>query len=382
MVKQIIRIFFISMLFAGTFSLVKITKAAVIFEDNFDNQVDWTILQPMSGATMCNNEPCLSNDAPPVGWTGYLTGMSYCLGGPGYNTMYINNMPGYPNSIFTGTGRVLTFWDESCVNFFEDSDAQLSKSFNQESEVYISFKIKFPENYQWEAADINAHKLLHLRYWDGVDSPFANFNKPGNVPIVIPGIKVDHDLGYPRLWYYAAFRCENNYYCQGSPKYNFDVGNDQDAVIIGNWSNTLGDGNWHQLKFYFKMNTNNGAVFNADGQHKFWVDGNLIYDVENIPFSDNGSVLDPRREWNWLSIGGNNSNRWTTSCVGTECEQWYAIDDVVVSSTDIPINYVIGQNSCGNSTCDNNETCNSCASDCGVCADVTPPDVPNGVSVE
>ncbi len=315
-------------------------NAEIIFEDNLDGQDDWTVSQPISGAIICDEYPC--SEEPLNKWTGYLSGMSYCLGGPGYNSIYLNSAPGFPKNTVNGVGKSLTFWDESCVNFFEDSDAQLSKSFTDQEGVYLKFKIKFSPDYAWELTDINAHKLLHIRYWDKIESSFANFGIPGNVPIAIPGIKVDHDLGYPRLWYYVAFRCEESYYCQGTPKYTFDVGTDQDAVVIGNWNTTLGDGNWHTIEFYFKTNTNNGEIFNADGEHRFWLDGNLIYETVNIPFSDNGSEVSPRREWNWFSLGGNNNNRWITDCIGSECEQWYAIDDVIVSTTDIPDDYVIG----------------------------------------
>lgn len=318
--------------------IYSISFGAILFEDSFNNSADWTVTQPNTGSTSCDEPIC-----SPVGatqWDGYLSGMSYCDGKPGSNNFYLNSIPGYPIESTPGTGKVITFWDESCTDSFEDSDGQVSKSFTGQDEVYVQFKIKFSPGYQWETSGISSHKILHIRSYDGVASSFSNFATPGNVPIVIPGFKVDHDLGYARVWYYSAYRCEENYYCQGTPSYSFDVPSDHDAVLLGRWDSTIGDGNWHTLKFYFKTNTNTGSTFNSDGIHRFYIDDVLKFEATNIPFSDNGSD-EIRRKWNWISVGGNNSNRFTVSCSGTSCEQWYAIDDVVISTSDISKNYVI-----------------------------------------
>jgi hypothetical protein len=104
------------------------------------------------------------------------------------------------------------------------------------------------------------------------------------------------------------------------------------------------------MEFQFKMNTNNGSTFNADGVHSFWLDGQLKYEATNIPFSDNGSSVNPRRGWNFVSLGGNNNNHWIDNCTGTGCEQWYAIDDVVISTTYVGPDYVIGGGTPPNTT--------------------------------
>lgn len=50
-------------------------------------------------------------------------------------------------------------------------------------------------------------------------------------------------------------------------------------------SNTVFDGNWHCLEFYFKYNTNTGSTLNNDGEFALWVDsadGTPSYRVTGI----------------------------------------------------------------------------------------------------
>jgi hypothetical protein len=247
--------------------------------------------------------------------------------------MYINASPGYPavtsGKDRSGKGKALTFWDESCHDSFEDSDAQLSANFPGSYEFYIEFSIKFSPNYRWSDKSVDPvglyqHKIMHVQYWDGKVSSFHT-GLPENFPMIVPGFMVDQDEGWPRLWYYASYACENDEGCAG-----YEYTHSLDQVVIGNFNDTLGDGNWHAFKFYFKLNSYSGGSFKSDGVHTFWVDGVRVFHTDKIPYSTNGSSVSPRRLINYVSIGGNNNNRWTKSCSGTNCEQWFAVDDFVI----------------------------------------------------
>lgn len=325
----IILIFFLSLLPLNA-------QSEIIFFSNFDSDPDWTIQQPVGGANQCYSG--CSN--MPAGWNAYLSGMSYCTNGPGSNNFYISSIPGYPiaqsGTCRGGAGKCITFWDESCTDAFENSDGDLGKKLDRVyNEIYIRFYIKYQPGYQWQLPDIAAaHKLFHVQSYCGNGEPWSYFGNSCNMPVSVGGIHIYSG----NIYYYIAYRCETNYYCQGTPSYTFDVGTDSDQVNLGQWESVLGDGNWHSMEIYFKMNTNNGATFNKDGVHKFWLDGSLKYDStkrnggQGIPFSDNGSSQNPRKGWNFFTIGGNNNNRWNKNCTGTQCEQWYAIDDVIVST--------------------------------------------------
>ncbi|MDY6857508.1 MAG: dockerin type I domain-containing protein [Thermodesulfobacteriota bacterium] len=348
-VLLVVGFFFISLLWQD------VINAEVIFEDNFDIQDDWTITQPTG-----SSESCISNCDVPTGWTGYRNGFSYCDGGPGYNNIYLNQFIGYPSEKSErgrgGGGKALTFWDESCCNFFEDSDGMLAVHLDQEcQELYIRFFIKFghiasdPEML-WQlgylSSGTGSHKLLHVQhYLDG--NPWSYFYRnEGNQPVFVANFKHWND------WYEATGtgRCfcgngggEDCYYCGGTPS---GSGGFSGRVGTYDWydNGAIGDGNWHCVEWRLKMNTYDevNETFRADGIMQFWHDGVLYLEKTNIPWNQNGSDTNPIRGFSFISIGGNNQNRWITDCTGTECEQWYAIDDVVISTEYIGPDYVIG----------------------------------------
>lgn len=304
-------------------------SAAVVFQENFDNQADWSVSQRTDTATSC-----YSNCSVPTGWTGYYNGLSYCPGGPGNNNMYIRSA-----NARGGTGKAITYYDESCVDYFEDSDGQLFKDFGQEyDELYIRFYIKFQTGYQWEN-DLNnppQHKLIHLQHYCGSGNPFAyrgQTNYDCNKPFAIVGIYIYNNT----LYYYFNAACEEDCMSSGPccAPYSWDAGagwDGMDIAALGNFNTLLGDGNWHYMEFRFKINTNTGTTFKNDGIHTFWLDGVQRYTTTTFPYGQAGGDTNPRRGFRIMTIGGNNSNRWTRSCSGTSCEQWYAIDDLVVAT--------------------------------------------------
>ena len=293
----------------------------ILFE-NFDSDKDWTVAQPVgSGINSCWN-----NCDIPTGWTSYYSGNSVCKNGPGNNNFYLNG-----NNARGGAGKSLTFWDESCSDNFADSDGDigtyLGKTYN---EIYISFYIKFAPEYKWENPTnyCPQHKFVRAFYWGNKpDDPYIYHNQADNQPIAVGTLQMCNGT----LRYLAAFRSEVNY-----------SGGDVGVTIgDGNWKNQLGDGNWHLWEFYAKMNTNNGSTFNADGIHRFWIDGDLTFEATDIVFSENGSEVNPRRGWDFVAIGGNNLNRWIRDCSGSECEQWYTIDDLTISTQRVGVSNMV-----------------------------------------
>jgi hypothetical protein len=334
------------------FLIPVLSPCAVIFSDNFDAQSDWTLQQyyvPGSDThcfipetATCSNP----STQPPTGWSGWYNGLSWCGTSAGSNNIYINAIPGYPiegsGTCNGGSGKCMTFWDESCTSSFINSDGLLAKQFDdQYQDVYVRFYIKFKSDYTWETTpnDAPQHKLLHLQHVPpaGDDSPFAiGSNDPGgndpnkvNVPISLSGI---HVYG-GHVYYYVGFRGERSYYT-----YSCDVGTDMCFVDLGTWSSVMGDGNWHKMEFRTLTNTNDGSTFNADGRHQFWLDGVLKFDTAThgygaVTFSGTGSATSPRRGFNYVSIGGNNSNYYAQDGTIAGNEQWYAIDDIVIGTT-------------------------------------------------
>ena len=315
-------------------------QGAVIFEENYDASSDWTVAQPVSDYACLLGGSC---STPPSDFTDYYTvgtniGRGVCGGSNAYNDFYLTSIPGYPaqssGTCRGGSGKCMTYWQERCCTQQVCSTGEIGKDLGADyGEIYIRYYIKFSPTWAWIGGEnVPQMKLLHIQHYSGSGTPYSYFGQSQtNQPIIIPGIKTYHG----DVYFYIAYRCENNYYCQGTPSYASDVGSDQDHVNLGAWSSVLGDGNWHSFEFYAKMNSGVGV---KDGVAKFWLDGTLKYDSsthnggQGIPFSDTGGDTNPRRGWRHVSIGGNNSNQGA-SCSGPGCEQWYAIDDIAISTT-------------------------------------------------
>jgi len=336
-------------------------EAAVIFEDNFDAQDDWTVTQTTSDET-CYTGSC-AGTSPPTNWEGYRNGRSYCTGAPGSNNIYIDEYAGYPIDTDTcrgGSGKCVTFWQESCTNAFEDSDGILLFDLGAEyQEIYIRFYILLGNQVDDDFFELVAEKQTKIvrahHYLSG--NPFVTAaNNQGNMPYWSYKFYAynnnEYDNGSPRGWcdlgdgdaecYYMGHAASDT----TSPEYTYNSAQGADISQIGAWSSYLGDGNWHSIEVHLKMNTYDGGTpkWNADGVQEVWFDGVKHLARADVPFNlcddDETPCADetsPPRGWLHVAIGGNNNNRWTSSCSGTGCEQWYAIDDVVISTTYIGV---------------------------------------------
>lgn len=341
-------------------------QAGIIFQENFDNQQDWTVTQSRLADSVCYtpyNGPC--TPAPPANWSGYYNGISW-LGnfqpgyGNGYNHMYINAIPGYPyettGTCRGGSGKCLTFWDEAVYDGFVNSDGQLLVDLgNEYPEIYIRFYIKFGRKadgtdyaFTNSGSDFPMHKIMHLQhYLSGSPSQYFAQNE-GNQPVVSGGFAAYGPVGGPgNFMNYMGYRCLGasqpnpptepvcaapgcNYYCQGTPVYRYDSGCLDQVTSNSSFNNSIGDGNWHMIEYRFKMNT---AAGTADGVYEFWYDGVKKDSRTKIPFNQTGAPT-PLRGWRLFSIGGNNYLRFS-GCSGASCEQWYAIDDIFIA-TEVP----------------------------------------------
>lgn len=345
--------------------------ADVLFEDNFNSQTDWTLVQS-SGDRSCWTGAC-SYESPPTNWTGYYNGGGSC---GTYNNMYIYNVAGYPTGSETcrgGSGKCVTLWDESCVTSFTNSDGQLIKDLGSDYEtIYLAFWIRFASGFTWAAASGGTtypqHKYWHVQHFD-TGFPWQYFGTNlGNQPLVSGGLQVEVDYGTTNMYDSIRGYCgesglnDSCYYpnnANGAPDFNWLDGNDASGYrqldlandffkrynieAWGSSAGKLGDGNWHHFEVRQTMNTWSGSAWNADGVVEIWIDGTKHMSRSDVPFKrcDNSSNCAPSssRGWRVVSIGGNSANYFADS--GTR-EQWYAIDDVVISTTYVGTSYVIG----------------------------------------
>ncbi len=327
--RTIVTFLFILMLFCVP------TRAAVIFQDNFDSQTDWTRTQPTDQSYTCfPNSSC----SLPTGWNAIYDGFTYLTGS--YNNLYVNTNAGYPRTAddipcYGGSGKCLTQHDESDAECVHDcSDGNLGVYFpSSYNDIYMRFYMAWQVNYQW-ASGIGM-KFWHVQNWDGPgDSPWhyhtANY---ANTQIFGIGGLIEYSGS---LYYMTAYSCEGSISCATRPDDGFDPENNADYKLLGTISNLRSsgflDGNWHRWEAHYKVGTPGGN----DGRHRLWLDGVLIYDsnthVPNeggptpIPFLPAGSTSG--RQWNMIALGGNQNNY-----LGSEVEQWRAYDNLCIADT-------------------------------------------------
>lgn len=341
---------------------VSVSHAGVIFEDNFDATSDWWTTM-RAGNYQCVDTGCTEGAvAPPVKWSWYYSDEIW---NP-YSTS--PTVGSKPSMIIDGTnhygasGKAFTVWNESAREFI--SDGILAKHFSTDyNEIYVQLKIKFQPGFQhfWTVGqNASMIKIFRAMHYDGSGSPFLFF-EGGNVAPAYIFDTVNSEYGN---MYATALRCDpqaTQYRCP-----NNSVGYTKYAGEP-TWANSLGDGEWHTLAWHLKMNSNLDV---KDGIVQFWFDDVLQLDKIDMDWLRSGG--DSQAGWNVIAIGGNAFNNYkqinSPYTFVSGAEQWYAIDDVVVSTTSIPDDYVIGSSSipgfCGYS----NDLALSSAPTTGLCS--------------
>lgn len=325
------KIVIISIVSVVTMFLFSVAHAQVLFQNNFDSTPDYTVAQSTSVSSACYQGCSLG------GWTAYNSALTQCgsgiTGRPGYNNFYVNSVAGYPTGSQTcrgGSGKCWTKWQEACLapsTNFDDADANFGFDLGREYEdLYLRFYIKFPTTFAM--IDWQAFKLWHVQHYNGGGaSPWNYFERDtNNQPVAVGGIR-RADSNYIDI--FAEGRGYPTYYAHNFMFWRL-------GTLA--WARAPGgilDGNWHSIEIRTKRNSAIGA---ANGLIEVWFDGVkkstwADYPANDINFNNGGTDL---RGWRFVSIGGNNMS-WTTACSDgsgsmSECEQWYAIDDVVIST--------------------------------------------------
>ena len=321
----------------------------IIFEDDFDGHDDWSPTQIFEKIVCRSDQGCAT---APSGYAGYRIAGTESCSEANKNTLNINN-----DNFRGGSGKGLTYWNEPCLSrsssWGSDGllDIQLANYSNGYEELYIRFYIKFDPDWRWATIESPMQKFLHVSNYQGITNPYDFFTLEDNKPRFMPGL-AKYGTGSADIAVYSLHSLyggtsftDTDYF---PPTGNYGgTGTDFDDV---EWSETpvgqgmIGDGNWHLWEFNLKMNSVDGA---SDGIARIWIDEVLIHNKTDVIWV-NGD--DPNnRKWNYVWLGGNNYNLY--SGVG---EQWYAIDDFVVSTNYIGPDYIIGSTSNPTYQCNDN----------------------------
>ena len=317
--------------------IVSPSFGAVLFSDNFDSWTDWASPVQTTGETNCPSDSNQNSTECALGggWTGWRNGDCQCTpsmtGWPGNRLEYINQYAGYPNETNTcygGSGKCYTHWMESCTGA-DDSDGQLTKYLgdgNEYEEVYMQFQIRFKSGCELETLvgdDSIVHKLQHIQHYvDGNPHTYFGGNM-GNLPVISCGL----GQWSTSVYFYCETRCYTDYYCNAIQRWTIGT-----TTTVYNAGNLL-DTNWHRVEWRFRRNS---AIGVDDGLIQMWMDA-----VQLTCSSDNCTTLGMNdtgtpelRGFRWLNIGGNNNNYYEQASSNiADREQWYAIDNVCVSTS-------------------------------------------------
>ena len=332
----------------------------VIFQDNFDDHSDWAPDQPIYPNTQANTSAdggvtgstaCTGCPDGAAKYRGYYIASSAWDGYKGNNTLNISSA-----NARGGAGKALTFWMEPINTTKCDggtkwcSDGQLSVSLPQAyNEIYIRFYIKFQPDWKWDSTNGSAAekfcRATHLHELPGI--AMYKFGTTGNH---FPGLFFDLGeatyYGTEGILFKMHPRFQSSYHLGATPTPTYLINNDYAGYYVYGGTGTggrktfeeyIGDGNWHCFEIRLKGNSSVGA---EDGEWEVWVDGTSIFTQTNVAWADSvykssyTNCINPPSDfvgWNWVSFGGNMLNRYYSE--PTQIEQWYAIDDIVISTT-------------------------------------------------
>lgn len=330
------------------FFVVKEAHAEIVFKDNFDTTPDWNTMGQFNGE--CALPSC---STAPKNWTNHYSNVT--PSGPNNQTTVIGAIPdgGFDHTPNNDANKAYRGYFTN-VYWSSGGGAELSKTLSSDyPELYLRVWVKTQPGFQMGPNGVVGStasvKLFRISHYDRAGSAFGYFSGGTGAPMALLNIG-RNDQYYPGdALNQFSYRCDP----QGSV-YQLCGGNYVDTIFgmpdrsrNGDFSFYMSpnasdispsdpggyaDGQWHRYDMRVKMNT---SVSRADGIVQVWYDGNLIRDDRGVQWGHSGS--DGISGWNTVQFGGNSNNSYTGS------PQWIAYDDIVVSTTAIPDDYVIDE---------------------------------------
>ncbi|MFT7645226.1 MAG: hypothetical protein ACI9BF_000902 [Candidatus Paceibacteria bacterium] len=234
-----------------------------------------------------------------------------------------------------GFGLGFKVWDESNGDKNSwGSDCQLAKHLgpDQYEEVWTSHFIRFnPDQDPPGAAKMFRIGHYNEKIADGTtESTIFNTNKVTSEGPTISGL-VFYDLKQVSSSHYRhkfALRCDPVYKCGTYDEvFESEFKDSGGEYTDKSWTNTFGDGKWHQVEFHMVMNSGAGA---KDGVIEMYWDGFRQGGRSDVPWL--GSGHNPNAVgWNMITLAGNQNNYWDGQS-NTE-QHVYDIDDVQVCTS-------------------------------------------------
>lgn len=334
-------------------------SAEVIFKESFDAQSDWTSTKYSDN----KYQAVWFGNVLPDDWDSHYQAGYY---NPPSAHDSLEILAENSDKARGGQGKAAVNWREHHINpnFSKEWKSNsalgihLDKFGGGFEQLYVEFWIAFDPNWTSTTA---ASKVFRIFSWDEEGDFWQAFEGGSQGPLFLWDYAYDGTYGVRNKLGFRGGPHGENYKMSssdvsglprellnlGDMSANFtsdlEEGAELTDKVSGSTLQSSGvvsheqvfgpSGTWTKVAFFVKMNSAPGV---QDGVFRQWVDDELILETTQIKWvgenSENKMV-----KWNAIAIGGN--DYWINGGYTNDQqrEEWYAIDDLLVS-TDIPVN--------------------------------------------
>ena len=328
------------------------SSADILFQENFDDQPDWTSAMHSTDRTQWSHTHQL-----PKGWSAIRQDPSWAPSvGHSGGREAIEILATNSDKARGGTGKSYVSWRDSTVgeNYFRwNSDSILAKHFPEgHDSLYIEFWIRLSPNWTAEGLTGNS-KLFRISHWNGEGSIFGYGGDRFNGPVFFWNY-AGNNINTRNSHTYRGYPIETNYTMRnpepiglprtGNTSYNFaenirDFNNDgtedndptgpidfeTNEVVNGLVTHNGLWAGWRKIGFYVKMNSAPGI---HDGVLMQWIDDHLVFRNNSMPWAGVDATEMPK--WNVVAFGGN--DHFHIYPDEDKHQEWYSIDDIIIAT--------------------------------------------------
>lgn len=217
----------------------------------------------------------------------------------GFEDSEFANRGWYDNTFRTTTSESYSGASSAEFHFFKgatspESGGSIRRLFDESNSIYISFRIKYSDNWQEQLGGYGHHEIHLLTNEDGpyTGPAFTHLTlylENHDLEPVLSlqdGKNIDQAQAGRNLVGITENRsiagCNGDSDSLGhSTCYKRD-GRHWNGKIFFSGSQYIKPGQWHHVEVYFRLNTISDGTGQADGLIKYWLDGALIIDHTNV----------------------------------------------------------------------------------------------------
>ena len=314
------------------FVAATMVHGAVLFEDNFDSSPDWqsnqTVSKTVGGTDIAvvddpsdgcsdNNPDVMGSYCPPKGWHGYYAAASH-WSDRGEDTYVLSSEGAYG-----GSGKGMTLNHESW-GYWSGGRLLIWLGESGYEELYVRMRVKYDDGWSW--SDGTGHSMQKLTRISSFWGDAYTESSPNIYQFQVAGL--NESVFYPD-WYYNLSFDSFSFLATSYIAPDYTVSS---STTYYGYEGPMTDGQWHTVEYRVKMNSAAGV---ADGEWEFFIDGVSAESETNIPWRDTGSST----AYGWNTVMPLD-NMYTSNA--TEFEQKMFMDDIVVSTSYVGPDYVIG----------------------------------------